>query len=120
MSKLITQCPSCKEGNLKVSKIDCQRCGTKFEGDFQIPPLLRLNDEDLKFVEDFIRSSGSLKEMAVKMNLSYPTVRNHLTRVIEELNSLSKDKEKEREKILGALAQGKISAKEAARKLEEV
>jgi hypothetical protein len=120
MSKLITQCPSCGDGTLKVTKIDCRKCETKFEGDFQIPPLLRLREEDLNFVEDFVRSEGSLKEMAKKMNLSYPTVRNHLTRVIEELNALTKDKEKEREKILSALANGKISAKEAARKLEDV
>ena len=38
---------------------------------------------------DFIKSSGSLKDMARTMGLSYPTVRNILDDLIEKLRHIS-------------------------------
>ncbi len=74
-------CPSC-EGVLRVQTMHCAACGTKIEGDFRLPALMRLSEEDQRFVIDFVRCSGSLKEMAQKLGLSYPTVRNRLDEVI--------------------------------------
>ena len=37
------------------------------------------------FVIDFIKSSGSLKDMAKSMGVSYPTVRNILDELIDKL-----------------------------------
>ena len=47
---------------------------------------MQLSEEDQAFVCDFVKSSGSLKEMAQRMGLSYPTVRNRLDDIIEKLN----------------------------------
>ena len=85
MAKLITSCPSCNSGSVKVTKIECDNCGTKFEGDFDVPRLLKLPAEDLHFVENFLIASGSLKEMAKQLDISYPTVRNRPNDIIEEL-----------------------------------
>jgi len=46
---------------------------------------MRLSEENQQFVLDFVRCSGSLKEMAQKLGLSYPTVRNRLDEVISQL-----------------------------------
>ena len=82
--KLPKLCPSC-EGVLRVQAMHCAACGTKIEGDFRLPALMRLSADDQRFVIDFVKCSGSLKEMAQKLGLSYPTVRNRLDDVIAQL-----------------------------------
>jgi hypothetical protein len=47
--------------------------------------MARLSLNDQTFVLEFIKSSGSLKEMARLLGLSYPTVRNRLDEVIERI-----------------------------------
>jgi hypothetical protein len=44
-----------------------------------------LDDEDLSFIKRFIISSGSLKEMAKQYDVTYPTVRLRLDRLIEKI-----------------------------------
>ena len=48
-------------------------------------PLLLLPEEDLDFVVQFVLASGSLKEMALLYQVSYPTIRATLDRVIAKL-----------------------------------
>jgi hypothetical protein len=79
-------CPSC--GNkLNVKSLCCNQCETTVNGLFDLPVLASLNIDEQKFVLDFVKSSGSLKEMANKMGLSYPTVRNMLDDIINKLTS---------------------------------
>ncbi len=47
-----------------------------------------LSDEDLAFVRRFVLASGSLKEMARIYDVSYPTVRLRLDRLIDKLRAL--------------------------------
>lgn len=77
-------CPAC-EGELKVTKLVCGRCQTEIQGRFDLPELAKLSGEDQEFVVEFVKASGSLKEMAKYLGLSYPTVRNRLNEVIEKL-----------------------------------
>ena len=44
-----------------------------------------LDDDDLVFVRHFVVASGSLKEMAARYGVSYPTVRQKLDRVIQKI-----------------------------------
>ena len=81
-----TVCPSCG-GVLSVKSLHCAECDTTVQGEFEVHPLLRLTAEEQQFVTAFIRCSGSLKQMAADMGLSYPTVRNILDNIIEKLNS---------------------------------
>lgn len=120
MARLITSCPSCLNGSVRATKIECGGCGTKFEGEFEIPRLLKLPPEDLKFVEDFLLTSGSLKDMAKQLDVSYPTVRNRLNSVIENIQRMASTAKSERDKVLSALEKGSINAKEAAKRLREV
>lgn len=82
-----TTCPSCG-GELKVVGLNCKECQTEIKGEYDIPPILKLTLEEQQFVTAFIKCSGSLKQMAADMGLSYPTVRNILDSIIENLQKL--------------------------------
>jgi hypothetical protein len=87
MKKLPSVCPSCG-GHLTVRRMACQKCGTQIEGQFELPLLVQLPTEDQEFIIQFVKASGSLKEMAQLLHLSYPTVRNKLNDIIERCVSL--------------------------------
>lgn len=84
MKRLPTNCPSCA-GPLGVKRLWCNACRTEVEGYYDLPNLATLDQEDQEFVEQFVTSSGSLKEMARLLGVSYPTVRNRLDEIIERL-----------------------------------
>src|SRR5471030_2595420 len=103
MGKIISQCPSCDSVKLHVAKIECENCNTLFEGKFDIPSLLKLPEEDLQFIFDFVKCSGSLKDMAAKQNVSYPTLRNRLNALIEVIENLETKMDDSKAEILQLL-----------------
>ena len=44
-----------------------------------------LSEDDLAFIKRFVLASGSLKEMAAIYDISYPTIRLRLDRLIEKI-----------------------------------
>lgn len=46
---------------------------------------MNLDDEDLSFVKNFLLASGSLKEIAKQYEVTYPTVRLRLDRLIQKI-----------------------------------
>src|SRR5262245_20332920 len=44
--------------------------------------IVALDEEDLQFLKRFLLSSGSLKDLAAEYDVSYPTVRSRLDRLI--------------------------------------
>jgi hypothetical protein len=83
------QCPGCNHP-LKVKCLYCNKCHTEVIGSFDLPLLARLDEKEQAFVVDFVKSSGSLKEMAKNMGISYPTVRNFLDELIYKLNKMNR------------------------------
>jgi hypothetical protein len=118
MAKFVTQCPSCQSA-LSATRLSCEACATHLEGKFEVPLLLQLTPEDLRFVTEFLRCSGSLKAMATLLEVSYPTVRNRLDELIQTLNALEQSVQKRRHAILDALENGTISAKAAEQRLRK-
>lgn len=47
--------------------------------------MANLEDEDVVFIKKFILSSGSLKEMAKEYDVTYPTVRLRLDKLIQKI-----------------------------------
>lgn len=47
--------------------------------------ILSLDGEDVEFIKKFVMNSGSLKEIAKIYDVSYPTVRIKLDRLIEKI-----------------------------------
>lgn len=86
--RLPLQCPAC-DAPLRIGRLYCGQCDTEVCGNFELPPLARLTEKEQLFVIDFIKSSGSLKEMAKNLDVSYPTVRNVLDDLIDKLNTMN-------------------------------
>ena len=91
MSKLPTTCPSC-DGRLSVKRLACDACSTDVDGLYPLPAMTCLPDEDQDFVLRFVTASGSLKEMAKLLGVSYPTVRNRLDDIIMKLKTIQRAK----------------------------
>lgn len=53
-----------------------------------------LDEEDVSFIKKFLLASGSLKEMARQYEVTYPTVRLRLDRLIQKIK-ISEDTENE-------------------------
>lgn len=47
--------------------------------------MVNLDDEDITFIKKFVMSSGSLKEIANYYDVTYPTVRLRLDRLIQKI-----------------------------------
>jgi hypothetical protein len=104
--------------------------GISVEGEFELPPLARLRYEDQVFVSMFIRSHGSIKDMERAFGVSYPTVKNRLNRIAEQLKLVDVDvasaplpvvdpaPDALTDEVLDLLERGKISAIEAAQRLK--
>jgi hypothetical protein len=119
--KQLHDCPICGS-ELRVKVLACPSCRTKIEGDFSPPEsrLFSLSREDLEFVEMFVQSRGSIKEMEKALGVSYPTVRGMLDSVIGKLGytvdrGISPDKRKD---ILDRLDKGELSVGEATKLLK--
>jgi hypothetical protein len=93
MKRLPVSCPSCGQ-NLAVTRLHCAHCETDVEGDYPLPTLGGLPQEDQEFILEFIKASGSLKDMATLLKVSYPTVRNRLDEIIARLKQASVPKER--------------------------
>jgi len=120
MGKIITKCPSCDSSKLQVTQIECADCATQFSGQFEVPPLIKLSEEDLQFVFSFVKCSGSLKEMAKLQDISYPTLRNRLNTLIESMTNLEIKQKDSKAEILQLVENGTLSAKEAATMLNKL
>ena len=86
---LPVNCPSC-QAQLKVKSLKCEQCQTEVSGSYDLPVLATLSENDQQFITRFVINSGSLKEMATVLKLSYPTVRNMLNDIIERIQSHEK------------------------------
>jgi len=59
MNTLPTKCPLCG-GEITVTRIYCRDCDTTIEGRFEGGPFSQLTQEQLEFVETFIRHEGKI------------------------------------------------------------
>lgn len=105
--------------------------GVSIEGEFELPPLARLRYEDQVFVAEFVRNHGSIKDMERSFGISYPTVKNRLNRIGQQLQlvvsmdareaapapRISGDATVSADDVLGQLERGEIDAAEAAERL---
>jgi len=91
--------------------------GISIEGEFELPPLARLRYEDQVFVCEFVRSHGSIKDMEKSFGISYPTVKNRLNRIVEQLPLVEVAAAPAGDDALDLLERGEITAEEAAARL---
>jgi hypothetical protein len=105
-------------GSLRITRLSCDDCNLAYEGHFTTPRLARLSREEQLLVELFVLSSGSLKRVAEAEDISYPTVRNRLDRLIERLVQEKENDQKYRQRILKDIEDGRIKPKQGMRMIE--
>jgi hypothetical protein len=77
----------------------------------EIPPwMAELTEEDWQFAKRFLLASGSLKDLAATYDISYPTIRLRLDRLIEKIRILDNPKAKSlfHRRVQALAAEGKI------------
>jgi hypothetical protein len=118
------ECPVCG-GELIVTRLSCRECDTVIQGRFITGPFANLTNEQLIFLEVFIKNEGKITHMEKDLSLSYPTIRNRLHEIIRALGyDPGKDDpsvltEEERRQILEDLNQGHITSEEAMQMLSQ-
>jgi hypothetical protein len=122
--KVIGKCPVCGD-QMNVTELECTSCRTKLSGNFELGKFSQLSQDQLEFVEVFIRLRGNIKEVEEELGISYPTVRKKLDEVIESLGyrpEESPDGEtvEKRNEVLSSLEEGEIEFEEAKEKLQEL
>jgi len=55
--------------------------------------LRRLDEEDFEFMRQFVLCSGSLKSMAQHYEVSYPTIRLRIDRLIQKVSGVKSDED---------------------------
>lgn len=128
---------------MTLTRLTCDHCGSALEGAFETPAgpaesparksgplgagrgdsarfgrLARLDDEQLEFVEVFLRCRGVIKNVEDMLGVSYPTVRARLNTTLDAMGfgadeEAPAERRRARREILGELAAGRISAVEA-------
>lgn len=81
---VIATCPVCTD-ELTITRLHCRSCGTALEGEFGVGRFGRLDREQMRILESFLRSRGNLKEMERELGISYPTVRGRVDALVRAL-----------------------------------
>ncbi len=119
-----SRCPVCSH-DLLISRMTCNHCQTKMEGNFVPGKFSKLPPDQLEFAEIFIKCRGNIKDVERELGISYPTVRNRLEGLIQALGYKTEKYEHDegekdrRQDILGALEAGEITAQEATKLLRK-
>jgi hypothetical protein len=93
--------------------------GISVQGEFELPPLARLRYKDQVFVSEFVRNHGSIKDMEKAFGVSYPTVKNRLNRIIDQLQlvEVGGSPSPASDDALDLLERGEITVEQAAERL---
>jgi hypothetical protein len=109
---------------LEAVRLECVRCHSAIEGRFSLGRLDRLDEEQLRFVETFVKVRGNIREMERELGVSYPTVRNRLEAILQAMGFAAEagrddQASDHRRGILDQLHAGKISADDAVKLLRQ-
>jgi hypothetical protein len=108
-------CPDCK-APLNATRLACPTCKITLDGDFEVSPLGKLNQDDQAFVIAFVRHHGSLKKMESIFGISYPTVKNRLNAIAAALDKNFASPSPNLY-VLEQLSRGELTVEEALEKL---
>lgn len=106
-------------GPIIVTRYYCPESDIVVKGQFEVTtPLAQLSEEQIQFVQTFVRNEGKLNRMEGELGLSYPTIRSRLHEVIRALGYEPGKEEPapavpDRKRILEALNKGDLSFEEA-------
>jgi hypothetical protein len=106
------RCPVCDD-QMFVARLECDRCHSILQGQFQLGPFQNLTADQLQFLEVFIRCRGQNKAVQELLDISYPTVIKKLDELIVALGYETDSAAERRREVLEMLSQNKIGAVQA-------
>ena len=102
-----------------VERVRIPESGIAIEGSFELPMLARLSEDDQVFIMAFIKAEGVIKEMERIFGVSYPTIKNRLSRIAAQLQFVEDIPVSQQQDVVDALERGDITADEAIRRLSK-
>jgi hypothetical protein len=118
---ILTRCPIC-EGELQATRLECVNCHGAVESQFELGGVLRLNREQLQFVEILVKNRGNINKVADELGVSYTTARNRMDDIVAALGYNAPQREgpsAERLEVLARLERGDLSPEAALDLLKE-
>jgi len=100
-----------------IEKIRLKQKDITVEGEFELPPLSRLSNDDQIFIIAFLKTHGNIRDMEKLFGISYPSVKNRLNKISKQLEFVEVNPPTEKNEILDQLYKGVISVEEALEKL---
>lgn len=100
-----------------IEKIRLKQSDVTVEGEFELPPLSKLSNEDQIFIIAFLKTHGNIRDMEELFGISYPSVKNRLNKISKKMEFVEVNPPAERNEILDQLYKGEISVEEALEKL---
>ena len=115
------KCPSCS-GKIVVTELCCDECKTSIKGNFTLPELACLGEDEDHFLKVFLSARGNIKEVERCLGISYPTVKSRLEAILAKLglSQLHSEVKRRRLEIVEKLERGDIPAREAIKLLNEL
>jgi hypothetical protein len=111
---------------LIVTELYCESTGVSIRGRFEIPRYARLDEDQSKLLETFLRCRGVISHVERELGLSYPTVRSRIDQMLKalgfgaEFETEMPSKSEQLEDIIARLEMGEIDARTAKREMENL
>lgn len=84
MKRILSKCPNC-DSELKITTLSCDACGLELKGSFERSVFDKLSKENYRFLIEFLRCQGNLKELQSALGISYPLAKRRLAELLAEL-----------------------------------
>ena len=114
------------QARIEVDRVRLVDTGVAIEGPFTLPPLAQLPTEDQVFVAAFVRCHGSIKQMEKYFGVSYPTIKNRLNRIGNQLSFVEIEQGSDvgptaptRGEVLDRVSRGEMTVAQALEQLKE-
>jgi len=116
-NKIVKNCPVCG-GEMVVKQLNCPSCKTDITGTFSTSLSNPFDEDEWKFVTEFLVCEGNLKCLSERINLSYPTLKNKLLKIKQKLPGGDLIIREEVDEVLDLIDKGDPEAKEMLEKLK--
>ena len=108
-----------KGQDLVIERVRVLKTEVAIEGKFELPPLAKLTAEDQIFVSAFLKAHGSIKEMEEIFGVSYPSIKNRLNRIADQLEFIVINPAPMARDVLDRLERGDITTQQALAELKK-
>ena len=105
--------------DLVIERVRVLKTEVAIEGQFELPSLAKLTAEDQIFVSAFLKAHGSIKEMEEIFGVSYPSIKNRLNRIADQLEFIVINPAPMARDVLERLERGDITTQQALAELKK-